>query len=502
MAKPVRRRRLRSGLWAVGAVAWMALQYLDLPGAANVSSALVSVAALIAAILCLRARSGVPGERRRGWTLIGLGCLSYSLGNAAWPIYQLTAEEVPPFSLVDVGCLGMVPLLMAGAAALIGRPPAALRTVLDGVLISGSLLVLSWATSFGAALRTWGGDLDRVISLAYPLGDVAVATMMLMLLIHSRGGERRPAALVSTGMLGLCVADGGYAYFLAIGSQDFEAFAYTGWLGCFVLVGLGARSARYPARAAGWEVSPSWLALPYVPLVLALATVTSAYLRDDGIDSFVFGVCAVLVALVMIRQVVAVQDNMRLGRQLSRTVAELHASQEQLRNLAFYDQLTGLANRTCFYRTAEGLFAPGPAAERPVAVLFIDLDRFKPVNDRLGHAAGDELLAMVGERLRNGVRPDDLIARLGGDEFAVLLDDVPSHEAVQAVADRLHNSLNQPFTVNGELVTIGASMGMVVEPNRRASFDSLLARADAAMYEAKSKCLPSPVKAAANPTIQ
>jgi diguanylate cyclase (GGDEF)-like protein len=235
-------------------------------------------------------------------------------------------------------------------------------------------------------------------------------------------------------------------------------------------------------------------------LVLALATATTTYLRTGAIDTFTFGLCIGLAALVMIRQVVALQDNMRLGRQLTETVADLRTSQEQLRHMAFHDQLTGLANRAHFHRTGEALFAPGPAAELPIAVIFIDLDHFKPVNDRLGHAAGDELLSLVAERLREGVREKDMIARLGGDEFAVLFTDVPSDDGVQVVANRLRLSLGQPFTLRGELITIGASVGAVIEADRNGSFGSLVARADLAMYEAKSKRPARPPASVVGPT--
>jgi diguanylate cyclase len=425
---------MRRVLWLAALPAWLALQFSGFSWKEIVSSFVAAGAAIAAGVLCLRARRAMEGERRTGWTLIGIGAISWGLGNACWPVYKLVLGEVPPLSLVDLGCLGLIPCMMGGAFFLIGRRRGALRIVFDGLLISGSLLMLSWTTAFGAVIRSEVDGWARVAVLAYPLGDVAIATMMLMLLIHDRDGQRHSIGLVSVGLLGLSVADSGYAFFVSLGLNHFAVFAYTGWLGCFLLVGLGARGASEHASAVAREMSPRWLALPYVPAIVALSSTSAHYFRTGEVSTFSAVLALALIALVMIRQMVALKDNVRLSTQLARTVADLRHSEGQLQHMAFYDQLTGLANRAHFYRTAEALFTPGPAAELPIAVLFIDLDHFKPVNDRLGHAAGDELLSLVAERLRTNVRESDVIARLGGDEFAVLLGDVPSDEVIQSIA--------------------------------------------------------------------
>jgi diguanylate cyclase (GGDEF)-like protein len=472
--------------WAVGVVLWLGLWFSGFSWKEVTSAYVAAAAAVVAGVLCLRTGRSMEGERRLGWRLLGIGSMAWGLGNAGWPVYLLVRGSVPLPSLVDLGCLSLIPCMMLGAFFLIGRRRGALRIVFDGLLISGSLLLLSWTTAFGATIQQEQHGWARAIVLAYPLGDVAIATMMLILLIHDRHGQRRSIAMVCTGMLALCAADSGYAYFSANGLNGFGFFAYTGWAGGFALVGLGARSASQHAPAAAREMSPRWLALPYAPAALALSSTSIRYFRTGEVSSFPAVMALGLIALVMIRQMVALKDNVRLSSQLAKTVADLQHSEGQLHHMAFYDQLTGLANRAHFYRTAEALFTPGPASDQPIAVLFIDLDHFKPVNDRLGHAAGDELLALVAERLRSNVRDSDVIARLGGDEFAVLLGEVPSDAVIQTIAARLLSELSRPFTVVGESVSIGASIGMVIESDRRTSLDHLLARADSAMYEAKS----------------
>jgi diguanylate cyclase (GGDEF)-like protein len=121
----------------------------------------------------------------------------------------------------------------------------------------------------------------------------------------------------------------------------------------------------------------------------------------------------------------------------------------------------------------------------PLAVLYLDLDGFKAVNDTLGHAAGDQLLVLVAERLRSVTRPSDTTARIGGDEFAVLIEEIVGEAEAGYVADRLLASLDAPFVVRGVEVHIGGSIGIAVsEPG--ITLDELLLNADAAMYQAKA----------------
>jgi diguanylate cyclase (GGDEF)-like protein len=158
----------------------------------------------------------------------------------------------------------------------------------------------------------------------------------------------------------------------------------------------------------------------------------------------------------------------------------------ELRERSLHDPLTSLANRSLFFdRVAHAIAGlarqPGPS----IAVLFIDLDEFKSVNDTLGHAPGDQLLTLVGERLRTVVRATDTVARLGGDEFALLLADLSSADGARIVADRALNLLARPFVVGGQSVNVTASIGVALRADGAGVADELINEADAAMYEAK-----------------
>jgi diguanylate cyclase (GGDEF)-like protein len=172
--------------------------------------------------------------------------------------------------------------------------------------------------------------------------------------------------------------------------------------------------------------------------------------------------------------------------QLEQSLAELSRLKEELRYQAYHDPLTDLPNRVAFVEaTTSRIRDAGSQPTRPV-VLLLDLDGFKAVNDTLGHAAGDQLLAMVADRIRSRVRAEDVAARLGGDEFAVLMDDEPSLVRAVALASRLVEDLGLSFPVAGQDVMVGASIGIVMNSDPGQSASALLGNADVAMYTAKA----------------
>jgi diguanylate cyclase (GGDEF)-like protein len=163
----------------------------------------------------------------------------------------------------------------------------------------------------------------------------------------------------------------------------------------------------------------------------------------------------------------------------------LEDSRRELSHQAFHDDLTGLANRTVLFdRVDEAL---GRAGDRAVAVLFVDVDDFKAINDSLGHSVGDRVLTHLAARLRDALRPTDVVARLGGDEFAVLLEDMPDADHGAYVAERILLALSAPTTVGGIELSLGASIGVAVATAaRRMTAEELMQAADLAMYAAKA----------------
>lgn len=158
---------------------------------------------------------------------------------------------------------------------------------------------------------------------------------------------------------------------------------------------------------------------------------------------------------------------------------------EREHHLAYHDVLTDLPNRALFLGALKNAILNAERTQEMFATLFLDLDRFKPVNDTLGHSVGDHLLAAVAERLRTAIRQTDTVARIGGDEFAILLDELPDKAVVTTLAKKLCDVLSQPFVLRGQKISISASIGIAIYPADGDDLDTLLFNADKAMYQAK-----------------
>jgi len=180
---------------------------------------------------------------------------------------------------------------------------------------------------------------------------------------------------------------------------------------------------------------------------------------------------------------------------LVRDISERKRTEEQIRRLAYCDSLTGIPNRQAFLETLERELHRSKTGNRKFAVLFMDLDAFKRINDTLGHNVGDHLLKIVSERLRETIRPSDLVsrldqphnlARLGGDEFTILIPDLERVENALNVAHRVKDAMRRPFLIDGNEIFVTASIGISLFPEDGSDCDSLLKFADTAMYHAKN----------------
>jgi diguanylate cyclase (GGDEF)-like protein len=170
---------------------------------------------------------------------------------------------------------------------------------------------------------------------------------------------------------------------------------------------------------------------------------------------------------------------------LRRASSALQSSQDHAQFLAFHDRLTGLPNRALFEDRLKRALVSAQRQHSRIALLYIDLDRFKTVNDTLGHPAGDELVRQTARRLESRIREVDTVARLGGDEFAIVLVDIRNVGAAEDLSAKLLEDLSRPFLLMGDQVFIGASIGIAISPDIGSDPDDLLRKADIALYEAK-----------------
>lgn len=175
----------------------------------------------------------------------------------------------------------------------------------------------------------------------------------------------------------------------------------------------------------------------------------------------------------------------RVNRRLSQALQASRAAEERIRHLAQHDPLTGLPNRALFADRLQQALLIAKRDKQQLAVMFMDLDDFKPVNDRLGHEVGDQLLQQVASRLRQHVRESDTVARVGGDEFIALVRNTHDTSDALAVGRKLADALLEPFQIDGHTIRISVSTGVALYPEHGRTDAALLKQADAAMYEAK-----------------
>ena len=177
----------------------------------------------------------------------------------------------------------------------------------------------------------------------------------------------------------------------------------------------------------------------------------------------------------------------RMRSQIKSHMATQYETQQKLAYLAHHDQLTGLPNRMLFFQRLELAIGNARLRNEHLAVLFVDLDHFKEINDQLGHVMGDQVLQMVAQRLQNMVRASDTVARLGGDEFILLMEGIPEPSALNAIIDKLATSLNAVMALEQQSVRIGASIGISLFPQDGDTPEALIHHADQAMYQRKSQ---------------
>ena len=460
------------------------------PAALTVFGVTEAAAAVVAsAHLASQARDrAFPLFSRRTWGLMACAFATWAVGQGIFAFVDVL-DLGPRFErAADVLFLGFGGLMVAASLVLLrgtSGKGSGVRTLLDGFLMGLSLLTVLWVVWFGTAVRQYdGSSLDLVLPFTFPVLDVVFLTVVVMTGL-------RVKATVSTGLFALAalvmaVADGMYVF----GLTTDEGFQTGGpadylWIVSFGLYSVSVGARRRHRLVVHGAAPVSWSVLvPYLALLPAEGF--SVWRLWSQTDRLVLGALLALTVLALVRQFLVLADHRRL-------LEVTESQREQLAVMAHIDSLTGLVNRRRFSELLEAAVREAMAASSAIVVAFVDLDRFKVVNDTLGHQAGDELLVAVADRLRSCVRPGDWAGRWGGDEFAVLVTD--PFASAEDVVNRLRDAMAHPFVIAGRPLSASASVGAVREvPVARhggvdldvpALVDALLAAADARMYVVK-----------------
>ncbi|MFJ9207938.1 EAL domain-containing protein [Streptomyces sp. L-9-10] len=576
----------------------------------------LSLAAAIAAVSCFFYARGRGSRFKPAWLLFSFSSAMASGGNAVWGWYEVILDEpVPSPSLADLFFLCFAPPAIVGLLVLAKRPVSRAGWVclaLDSWLIGGSLLTLSWSLALARTAHFQGESVTQAaLSLAYPLLDIVLVSMVLALHFRRATGSRSAVntAIAALALTVLC--DALFTSPLLRETYRSGQLLDAGWFAGSLLLAYapwGMRRVpesppppRHP-RTPSRPIAGSLAALtPYLAAAVCTLGILYNVIEGRRVDRVVVLTgCAVVLALV-VRQGIMLVDNIALTHELaqkenhfrslvqgssdvimiaapsgilryvspaatgvygreaedlvgaelasiihpddlgrvvhevrrflaappseepttriecrfrsgagdwlnvestvnrhqgglifnSRDVTERVRLQAQLQHNAEHDPLTDLPNRALFTERVRQALSGRRTTDPGTAVLFIDLDGFKGVNDRLGHQVGDELLILAAHRLQDSVRAGDTAARLGGDEFAAIVlgdgnDDLTAREhQVHEIADRLRLRLSQPYRIDGNDVRVAASIGIAFA-ERGITPTELMRNADLAMYRAKA----------------
>jgi diguanylate cyclase (GGDEF)-like protein len=459
---------------AVLAVAWAVHALLVAGGAlsaggaahrlADVSYVLVGfvAAALVAA------RAWLVRDERAAWWLLAAGTASWALGNAAWDLLYRDAADPPFPSVSDAFWFGAYLPTYAGVALLIrGR----LRQIPSAVALDGLVGVLG-AAALVVALAGPGIEGDTgsswvmvVVTIAYVLADLMLIAFCVAATVLARGRLGRAWGALLSGLALKTAADGGFIA-LAATWPDGGALSIPWGLGlaCVAL--------------AAWQP----LGRPIEAVARGGAHVIPALACAAAVGVLAYG-AAVAEALPPAAVLLAAATIVLTGVRIGFVVRDVQVLADS-RRLAESDELTGLLNRRGFTHRLERALRDVRHGSSELALLLIDLNRFKEVNDTLGHQAGDLLLVQVADRLEATV-PDAQLARIGGDEFVAVLR-CGAERAVQ-VAERLREAIDQPVELDGLTTHTQASIGIAISPHHGGRRSDLLRHADAAMYRAKNR---------------
>lgn len=450
--------------------------YFALPSAGVAQAGLfvlVNVAAMLAA---WRAVVRAAGATRFVWTCIASALTLAAIANVPYYGIPLATGDPLPFpSPADALFLATQPCLIVALIRLVRERRREDRRgdLLDTAIVVLGCTSLMWQFVIGPVVGAGGmSGLGHLVAVAFPVGDLVVFAMLVRL-VFAGSHRNLSKQFLLTGIGFLLAADVLLAVQVANGSYGAGGPTDGLWMAYYTLFAVAALHPSASELSGRSKPVDHRITSGRLVFMFAAVLVGPFLLTTDPNESHVIAAVSVVVfALVMARMA-------GLNRRLLSVGSELEKR-------ASTDSLTGLANRAAFHSRLEACLARTERRVDELAVLFVDLDDFKDVNDNLGHAAGDALLVVVADRMRATVRSGDLIARLGGDEFAILVEGPRAADEADALGQRVVVALAGPTNINGTAVHVGASLGLA-EYRRGMDPDELMRNADVAMYSAKSR---------------
>jgi diguanylate cyclase (GGDEF)-like protein len=420
------------------------------------------------------------GRQRRAWVYMAIGLAAWTFSELVVVYHRVWIGNVHPL-YPSVANAGFLLFPVAACTAMLVLPAGYpggnwFRMVLDGAIVATALFVVAWVVVLRQAYAaTEVKNSAAIVSLAYPVSEVVTVTVAVLVLARAHARWRVTVSLLTGGLTLIAASGAAYEYLFAHNNYAFDNPVGLGWSAGVVIVGIAALTCppeppEAPPEPSASVTAPVSLWLPYLPLAIA-GGLELVEFRNILKSDPAFAVVPWLVIAVLARQFLVVAENRRLAHSVS--------------DQALRDPLTNLANRVLFRDRLDHAVQLYHRDQRSVAVLSMDIDDFKVINDNLGHTAGDALLVQAAQRLLSCVRSGDTVARLGGDEFAVLIED--AGENAHLIVYQIMEAFERPFSADGEVIFMRPTAGLAVaglnDPDLRAA--ELLRHADSALASAK-----------------
>lgn len=492
-----------------------------------------TINALTTLILFRAARDSARLSRRtaKAWYYFAFAQLAFTLGDICWAVLELGLKQNPYPSIADFGYLAFYPLFIIGTCLATHRTHSVLdwaKRFLDlGIILLASLLGY-WNFLIGPLLSSIGREpfYFQALTIAYPILDLVLLVALFWLISSDyKSYTRLPIVLLVISLTLTIVADTLFGYQTLSISYAPGELADLGWLIESILTGLAGyfqiHSIQVNSEPQNQEIRQNsgefvghkyFTYLPYLWLIFAFSLLNPAFSASIHINKmWIFIGVTVIGMMVVSRQIITLEENRWLNKRLEtilghvqkqasileETNKELQTEivarqkiEEQLSYDALHDSLTNLPNRTLFIDRLEKAIERSKAdPSLQYSVLFLDIDQFKGINDSLGHAVGDELLAVIAQRLKDCLRSSDTAARLGGDEFVILLENKSTsskEETISFIVNRVQDQIQQQVDLEGRSVFFTTSIGIVLAISQYTSPTEILRDADIAMYRAKA----------------
>ena len=485
---------------------------------------------LLATIALFYAANRSAARSRRSsaaWYILAAAQLAYSIGDILWAVYEVGLGQEPFPSLADGFYLIFYPMFFLGIVFLPTRRMERrewFRMLLDMCIVMIAAVLAFWNFFLGPMANSVVKDpiLTQILTLAYPVFDLVMLWAVLMILFRQPMGQRQgPLVFLIAGATATIITDCFYSYRSLLGTYTSGGLLDLGWILSYFFYGLaGVMQSTSLSNAFSDRSQPSldfrdehkdntWITyIPYGWLIIAYFMLMQSHSHQMPMSFtwMAFGVGSII-GIVLLRQIVTLKENKYLFNQLQGAlhrfrqqtnelgkanhelkveIEERVRVEEQLAYDALHDDLTGLPNRTLFMdRLEHAIEITKRNKNYDFAMLFLDLDHFKVINDSLGHTFGDQLLVEISQRLKGCLRTSDTFARLGGDEFVILLEDTRDSADVTGCADRIRVKMIAPFYLDEHQVFVSASIGIVMSMSGYDRPEDVLRDADTAMYHAK-----------------